>query len=538
MLSYARGPEIAPIEKTIGQVLDETTALHPDGDALISRHQKLRLSYQGLQEEVARTARGLWGMGVRPGDRVGMWSTSCAEWVYLQAAVGRIGAILVNINPAYRAHDLRFVLERSRVRLLFLHQKDARANYVQVLDEALHGGDLALEATVLLETEEWPRMLAGGVDCPPVPVTPQDVVNIQYTSGTTGSPKGVLLTHRNLVNDGLFIGRRLKASGRDRICAPVPLYHCFGCVIGVMVALTSGAALVLPAASFDPLATLEAVHEERCTALCGVPTMFISEFEHPRFAEFDFRSLRTGVMAGAPCPIELMRRVANEMYCRELTICYGQTESSPVIVMSATDDSLETRVTTVGSPLPDTEIKLVDLETGATVPVGTQGELCVRGFAVMKGYDRNPDATAAAIDSEGWLHTGDLATMRHDGYFRITGRAKDMISRGGEKVYPLEVEEFLRQHPAVSDVYVFGIPDERLGERVAAWVRLKNGNSVLPDEIRAFCRGQIAYFKIPEHVRFVDAFPMTANGTIQKFLMRAHEVKELGLESLIHTETA
>jgi fatty-acyl-CoA synthase len=538
MLSYARGPELAPIEKTIGQVLDDTSARFPDGDALVSRHQGLRLSYRQLREEVSRTARGLWGMGIRPGDRIGMWSTNCAEWIYLQAAVSRIGAILVNVNPAFRAQDLRYVLERSRVRLLFLREKDARANYVEVLEEARRGHNLPLESTVLLGGEQWERMLACGVDFPAVPVTPQEVVNIQYTSGTTGSPKGVLLTNRNLVNDGLFIGQRLKASGRDRICTPVPLYHCFGCVIGAMVALTSGAALVLPAAQFDALAVLEAVEEERCTALYGVPTMFIAEFEHPRFARFDLSSLRTGVMAGAPCPIELMRRVVHEMHCSELTICYGQTESSPVIVMSATDDSVETRVTTVGSPLPDTEIRLADLETGQTVPVGEQGELCVRGFAVMKGYDENPEATARAIDAEGWLHSGDLATMRPDGYFRITGRAKDMISRGGEKVYPLEVEEFLRRHPNISDVYVFGIPDERLGERVAAWVRLRSRDSVEPEAIRNFCRGQIAYFKIPEHVRFVDAFPMTANGKVQKYLMRQHEVKALGLESVTETETA
>lgn len=538
MLSYARGPELAPIEKTIGQVLDDTAARFPDGDALISRHQGLRMSYRQLREEVGRTARGLWGMGIRPGDRIGMWSTNCAEWIYLQAAVARIGAILVNVNPAFRAQDLRYVLERSRVRLLFLREQDARVNYVGVLEEAGRGRNLPLESTVLLDSEQWERMLACGVDFPAVPVTPQEVVNIQYTSGTTGSPKGVLLTNRNLVNDGLFIGQRLKASGRDRICTPVPLYHCFGCVIGAMVALTSGAALVLPAAQFDALAVLEAVEAERCTALYGVPTMFIAEFEHPRFAEFDLSSLRTGVMAGAPCPIELMRRVVNEMHCSELTICYGQTESSPVIVMSATDDSVETRVTTVGSPLPDTEIRLADLETGQTVPVGEQGELCVRGFAVMKGYDENPEATARAIDADGWLHTGDLATMRPDGYFRITGRAKDMISRGGEKVYPREVEEFLHQHPNISDVYVFGIPDERLGERVAAWVRLKSRDSVEPESIREFCRGQIAYFKIPEHIRFVDSFPMTANGKVQKYLMRAFEVSALGLEAATEAATA
>jgi len=536
MLSYARGVEEPILEKTIHQVLDEAAERLPDQEAVVSRHQGVRLTYRQLQQESLRVARGLWGLGIRPRDRIGMWSTSCVEWIYLQTAVARLGAVLVNLNPAYRVLDLRHILGRSGVQALFLHEEDHRADYAGVLRDALERQDLPQFHTILLDSDDWERIIEGGADFPEIPVSPQEVVNIQYTSGTTGSPKGVLLTNRNLVNDGLFIGQRLKASGRDRICTPVPLYHCFGCVIGAMVALTSGAALVLPAAQFDALAVLEAVEEERCTALYGVPTMFIAEFEHPRFARFDLSSLRTGVMAGAPCPIELMRRVVHEMHCSELTICYGQTESSPVIVMSATDDSVETRVTTVGSPLPDTEIRLADLETGQTVPVGEQGELCVRGFAVMKGYDENPEATARAIDAEGWLHSGDLATMRPDGYFRITGRAKDMISRGGEKVYPLEVEEFLRRHPNISDVYVFGIPDERLGERVAAWVRLRSRDSVEPEAIRNFCRGQIAYFKIPEHVRFVDAFPMTANGKVQKYLMRSFEVQALGLEAA--TETA
>jgi fatty-acyl-CoA synthase len=538
MLSYTRGPEGTILEKTIGQMLDETAARLPDQEALVSRHQELRISYTQLREEVARTARGLWGLGVRPGDRIGMWSTSCVEWVYLQAAAARIGAILVNVNPACRAHDLRYVLNRSRMRTLFLHEKDFRVNYAGVLEEARRGQDLVLRESVLLDDEPWRKMLADGIEPPPISAAPDDVVNIQYTSGTTGAPKGVLLTHRNLLNNGYYIGLRLKATEKDRICAPVPLFHCFGCVIGVMVALTSGATLVLPSAQFDALATLEAVEAERCTAVYGVPTMFISEFEHPRFAEFDFSTLRTGVMAGSPCPIELMRRVVNEMHCPELTICYGQTESSPVITMSATDDSVETRVTTVGRAQPNTEVKIADPGTGETLPVGEQGELCTRGYLVMKGYDDDPKATAVTIDSEGWLHTGDLATMREDGCFRITGRAKDMISRGGEKIYPREVEEFLRTCPKISDAYVFSIPDERLGEKVAAWIRLKRGEKATASEIRNFCKGQIAYFKAPQHIRFVEAFPETANGKVQKFLMREHEIRELGLEDLAKTVTA
>lgn len=535
MLSYTRGSEGPVLDRTIGQILDETAARLPASDALVSRHQQLRVTYAQLQGEVARTARGLWAIGVRPGDRVGMWSTNCVEWIYLQAAVARIGAILVNVNPACRAHDLRYVLSRSRMHTLFLHRKDFRADYVAVLEEARRGQNLALRQTVFLEDDEWEDMLAQGVEPPPLALTPDDVVNIQYTSGTTGSPKGVLLTHRNLLNNGYYIGSRLKATERDRICAPVPLYHCFGCVIGEMAALTTGATLVLPAAQFDALAVLETVEAERCTAIYGVPTMFISEFEHPRFSEFDLRTLRTGVMAGAPCPIELMRRVVDEMHCGELTICYGQTEASPVITMSATNDTVETRVSTVGRPLPNTEVKVIDPAGGATLPVGEQGELCTRGYLVMKGYDGDGRSTAEAIDADGWLHTGDLATMREDGCLRITGRAKDMISRGGEKIFPREVEEFLHQHPKISDVYVFSIPDERLGERVAAWVRLKKGATAQPAEIREYCKGQIAYFKIPEYVRIVDSFPMTANGKIQKFLMREQEIRDLGLQTLSTT---
>ena len=381
-------------------------------------------------------------------------------------------------------------------------------------------------------------MIEGGVDVPVFESGPGDVANIQYTSGTTGSPKGVLLTHGNLVNDGLAISLGLKATEQDRICAPVPLYHCFGSVIAAMVCYVTGAALVLPTAQFDALATLEAVERERATALYGVPTMFIAEMEHPDFARFDLTSLRTGVMAGAPCPIEIMKRVAGDMHCRELTICYGQTEASPVITMSRAEDPLELRVTTVGCAVANVEVKIVDTATGETVPLGEQGELCARGFLVMKGYDEEPEATAQAIDAEGWLHTGDLAVMHPNGYFGFRGRAKDTIIRGGENIYPREVEDFLHTHPKIADAYVIGLPDARLGETVLAWVQLRHGVTATEQEIRDFCRGRIAYFKVPKYVRFVDFFPMTVSKKVQKFLMREQEIRERGLEHVAGIQTA
>jgi fatty-acyl-CoA synthase len=538
MLSYARGFEAPILEKTIHQVLDEAAARQPEHEAVVSRHQKLRLTYSQLQEESIRVARGLWGLGLRPGDRLGMWSATCVEWILLQTAASRIGAVLVNLNPAYRVLDLRLILQRSELKILFLHEKDNRASYARILQEAVGGQQIALTHTILLEAEAWRDMLASGADFPECGGNTNDVVNIQYTSGTTGAPKGVLLTHRNLINNGNLIGNNMRISPADRICAPVPLYHCFGCVIAVLVAMTHGATLVLPAAQFDPLATLEAVEQERCTALYGVPTMYIAEFEHPEYARIDMTSLRTGVMAGAPCPIELMKRVAGEMHIPELTICYGQTESAPVITMSATDDPLERRVSTVGRALPNTEVKIADPVTGATLPVGEQGELCTRGYLVMRGYDKDPEATANVIDQEGWLHTGDLAVMREDGYFRITGRAKDMISRGGEKIYPREIEEFLHQHPKIADVYVVGLPDVRLGESVLAWVKLKTGITATPEEIRQFCKDKIAYFKIPQYISFVDSFPMTANGKVQKYLIREQEIRERSLDGIAGIVTA
>lgn len=538
MLSYARGPAAPLLEKTVDEAFRETARRVPQHDALISRHQNLRYTYAELDREIERTARGLAGLGLRPGDRAGLWATNCAEWILMQLACARCGLVLVNVNPAYRAHELAFVLRRSRMRALFITAEDARANRRQILAEALSGQSFPLEHVVYLGEDTWNRMLAAGTDVPAFNPSARDVVNIQYTSGTTGSPKGVQLTHRNIVNNGLLGGRQLKISARDRICVPVPLYHCFGCVIGTMIAITHGAAMIFPAAQFDALATLEAIAAERATVIYGVPTMFIAELEHPQFARFDLTSLRTGIMAGAPCPIEVMRRVAGAMHCPEMVVAYGQTESSPIITMCSTEDPLELRVSTIGRPIEETEVKVVSTITGETQPCGEPGELCARGYMVMKGYDGEPEATRRAIDPEGWLHTGDLAAMRPDGCLRITGRAKDLIIRGGENVYPREVEEFLYTHPKVAEVQVVGLPDAKLGEAVCAWIRLKAERDATEEEIREFCRGKIAYFKVPQYIRFVDSFPTTVTGKIQKFKIREFEIRERGLEQAARVETA
>jgi fatty-acyl-CoA synthase len=536
--SYVRGAAVPPIEKTIPEVLAETASRYPDHEGLVVCHQGVHLTWSQLDREATRTARGLRGLGLVPGDRVGIWASNCLEWVLMQYAAPRAGIVLVNVNPAYRSHELRFVLKKSRIRALFLHEKDARANYREILYESRNGDRLPLEHIVWLGGESWDEMIAGGVDFPPVEETPDDVANIQYTSGTTGSPKGVLLTHRGLVNDGLGIAIALKASAEDRICAPVPLYHCFGSVIGSMVCVVSGATQILPCAQFDALAVMEAVDRERATVLYGVPTMFVAELEHPQFERFDFSSLRKGVMSGAPCPIELMKRAAARMNIERMTIPYGQTEASPVITMSSVDDPFENRVTTIGTPLANVEVKIVDPETRQILPIGAQGELCTRGFLVMKGYDDDPESTRAVIDEEGWLHTGDLAVMRPDGYFGFKGRAKDTIIRGGENIYPREVEDFLYTNPKVADVYVVGLPDAKLGETVLAWIQLKSGEEATVAEIRDFCRGKIAYFKVPQYVRFVDSFPQTVTKKVQKFLIREQEIRERGLEEVANRATA
>jgi fatty-acyl-CoA synthase len=549
-LSYSRGAVAPLLEKTIGRALADTAANFPDREALVVCHQNVRFTWSELDREATRVARGLAGLGLVPGDRAGIWASNCIEWILMQYAAARAGVVLVNVNPAYRSHELRYVLQKSRIRTLFLRERDARADYRAILADSgsdlrndlrndLRSGEaLPLEHVIWLGDRSWDAMLAAGRDFPRDTATAHDVANIQYTSGTTGSPKGVLLTHHNLLNNGRAISLALRATEQDRICAPVPLYHCFGSVIGSMVSVVTGATLILPSAQFEALATLEAVHRERATALYGVPTMFIAELVHPDFERFDLTSLRTGVMAGAPCPIEVMRTVAERMHCHEMTIAYGQTESSPVITMSGVDDPMELRVTTVGAALANTEVQIADPETGARLPIGEQGELCTRGYLVMKGYDEDPDATAAVIDSDGWLHTGDLAAMRPDGYFSFRGRAKDTIIRGGENIYPREIEDFLHTHPKIADAYVIGIPDARLGETVLAWVQLKPGEEATAEDIQTFCKGKIAYFKIPQYVRFVDGFPMTVTKKIQKFLMREQEIRERGLEDIAGQATA
>ena len=538
MKSYARGPDLSLLDDTIGRRLVLAAERNPGRDAIVSQHQGARVSYAGLRQGAEETARGLWGMGIRPGDRVGLWSSNCLEWVYLQLATALTGSVLVNVNPAYRSHELRYVLRKSGMKAIFLRPVDEHVNYAAILNEARQGQDLALENAVMLATEGWARFIAGGLAYPPRDASADEVVNIQYTSGTTGSPKGVLLTHRNLVNNAWVVGLQMRIGDADKLCCPVPLYHCFGCVMSSLLCVVFGIPLVLPAAQFDAAATLRAISAERCTVIYGVPTMFIAELEHPDFRKYDTSSLRTGIMAGAPCPVEVMKRVVSDMHCTQMTIAYGQTESSPAITMSGVDDSLDMRVATVGRALPATEVKIVAPWNDDPVEAGEQGEFCTRGYLVMKGYDQEPEATARAIDSDQWLHTGDLARMRPDGCFHITGRLKEMIIRGGENIYPREIEEFLHSHPKIADVYVVGLPDARLGEAVLAWVKLKSGESMTEDELRRYCQDRIAHFKVPQYVRFVDSFPMTVTGKVQKFKIREKEIENLGLKDAAAIRTA
>ena len=539
--SYARGPARPLLELTIGDLLQRTVDRYPERLAVVSRHQKRRLTWAELSVEADRVARGLWSLGIRRGDRVGLWSTNCAEWIVMHMGCARAGAALVNVNPAYRSHELQFTLTRSRMKALFLWHKDKHADYEEILGRARHGLDLALEYTIYFDSPEWPALLDAEGRLPDR-VAVDDVANIQYTSGTTGLPKGVMLTHRNVVNNGQFLAQGFHYTEQDKIVVPVPLFHCYGCVIGTMSAVNSGAAIILPNWTFDARATLKAVHEERATSVYGVPAMYVAEFRLEDFASYDTTSLRTGMMSGAPCPVELMKRVLEEMHIRELVIAYGQTETSPVVTMSDAGDSLEVRVNTVGRAMPQTEIKIASLETHEALPYGQQGEVCVRGYALMKGYDGDPEGTAQVIQADGWLRTGDLGVMREDDCIHITGRSRDVIIRGGENIYPREVEEFLYTHPKVGEVQVFGIPNARLGEIVVACIRLRPG--LKPDidateeEIREFCKGQIAYYKIPEHVRFVTEFPATLSGKIQKYKMREFEIEARGLQAVAKTATA
>lgn len=530
--SYARGPDVPLADITLSEALSQTADRFPDHEALVVRHQNLRLTWREFDDMVTRVARGLAGLGFHAQDRVGIWSSNCVEWVLLQYACARAGYVLVNVNPAYRSHELAFVLRKSSMRALFLWERDARANYQKILEEA-RSADQALTHVIHLGARDWDAMLANGRDLPPQPVSPGDPTNIQYTSGTTGNPKGVLLTHRGLVNNARFTGDCIGMTETDRMVVPFPLYHCAGCVCSVLNCVTRGATAIFPSASFDPLATLQAAQDEKATVIGGVPTMFIAQLQHPEFPRFDLRSLRAGIMGGSPCPVELLKRVNAEMNCREVCVIYGQTEASPVITMNAPGDSFEQRTSTVGVALSNTEVKIVDPSTGETLPQGEIGELCARGYMTMIGYDQEPEATARTIDADGWLHTGDLAIMREDEHFHIRGRAREMIIRGGENLYPAEIEGFLYTHPKIADVQVVGLPDLTLGEIVAAWVRLRNGETATPDEIREYCEGKIAHFKIPKHIRIVDSFPMTVTGKVQKFRIREIEIEQLGLASQI-----
>ena len=536
-LSYAKGPTDVPLlDITIGQAIDQARRQWPDELALVSRHQSIRWTWNELGEEVDRVACGFIALGVTAGDRVAIWAPNCAEWTVVQFATAKIGAILVTINPAYRLAELDYALNKAGCSVLVAAASFRGSNYLDMVREL--GADKLprLRSTVSLGVEEhrgflpWaqlrapidPVLLAGAA----VGLDPNQPINIQFTSGTTGFPKGATLTHRNILNNGYFASRTLKLTSADRICVPVPLYHCFGMVLGNLAAVTSGAAMVYPAEAFDPRHTLEAVQAEGCTALYGVPTMFIAMLSEPDLDTFQFSTLRTGIMAGSPCPVATMRGVIDRLNMREVTIAYGMTETSPLTTQTATDDPIEERVSTVGRVHPHAEAKIVAIH-GTTLPLGQQGEYCARGYAVMPGYWDDPDRTAEAIDSDGWMHSGDLGTMDGQGFVRITGRLKDMVIRGGENIYPREIEEFLYGHPAIEDVTVVGVPDARMGEELCAWVRLRPGMEIDEESLRDFCRGQIAHFKIPRHIRFVTEFPTTVTGKIQKFIIRDRMIAEL-----------
>ena len=553
--SYSKGPDSTELLNIcIGQALDRASERFPDGLALVMRHTGERFTWRQLRHEVEKLSRGLMGLGVEKGQRVGMWATNCTEWVLAQFATAKIGAILVNLNPRYRAHELEYALRQSECQTLLLISGFRDCDYVETLfsvapeSRTNPPGDFSSQRLPHLKNVvfcgepapsamlSWKQLLAMGeqvsteqLRAREATLSPRDAINIQYTSGTTGFPKGATLTHFNVVNNGMLIGDCMKLTEQDRVCIPVPFYHCFGMVLGNLNCVMHGSTMVIPADFFDPLETLRTVEAERCTALYGVPTMFIAELEHPQFRDFDLTSLRTGIMAGSSCPIELMRQVTEVMHLYELTIAYGLTEASPVITQTRTDDSLERRVTTVGRLLPHTEVKIVDVKTGRIVPRGSNGELCTRGYLVMQGYYNNPKATAETIDADGWLRTGDLATMDKDGYVRITGRIKEMIIRGGENIYPREIEEFLHTCPAIADVQVVGVPDAKFGEQVMAWIILRKGHELTPEAVKKFCKGEIADFKIPRLVRFVDSFPITISGKVQKFRMREMYVDELNV---------
>jgi fatty-acyl-CoA synthase len=537
MLSYSNGPADQPlIGETIGANLERTTAAFGGREALVDVPSGRRWTYAQLNEATDVLAGALIADGIAAGDRVGIWAPNCPEWVLVQYATAKIGAILVNINPAYRAHELAYALRQSGVSVLVSAERfktsDYRAMIGQVRSELPD-----LRRVVYLGSDEWSGLTAGGEADPAAlagraaGLSFDDPINIQYTSGTTGFPKGATLSHHNILNNGYFVGELCNYTEQDRVCIPVPFYHCFGMVMGNLGCTTHGACMVIPAPGFDPAATLRAVQDERCTSLYGVPTMFIAELGLDGFASYDLSSLRTGIMAGSPCPIEVMKRVVSEMHMTDVTICYGMTETSPVSTQTTVSDDMERRVSTVGRVHPHLEVKVTDPETGLAVPRGAAGELCTRGYSVMLGYWGEPAKTAEVIDAARWMHTGDLATMDEAGYLTIVGRIKDMVIRGGENVYPREVEEFLYTHPAVEDVQVIGVPDAKYGEELCAWVRVRGGHTLTGEELRAYCEGKIAHYKVPRYIRISEEFPMTVTGKVQKFKMREISTEELGLSA-------
>ena len=562
--SYTSGTSKEPLLGiTIGDKLDEIAARYPDNEALIVHHQDIRWTYRQLLEKVNNCAKALLASGIKKGDRVGIWSSNRCEWTVLQFATTKAGAILVNINPSYRIHELEYALNQSGCKMLVIADKFKKSNYEQMIlelaPELAYSKFGKLHATILPELTSiislsnippngmlsWADFILKSEACSDAQLKERqselsfdDPINIQYTSGTTGFPKGATLSHHNILNNAFFVANRMEFTDKDRVIIPVPLYHCFGMVLGNLGCMTHGAAMIYPSEGFDPLAVLEAVEREKATALYGVPTMFIAELEHPEFDTFDLSSLRTGIMAGAPCPVEVMKKVHKLMYMQDVQIAYGMTEISPVCTQTKMGTPLEKQISTVGQVHPHLEVKIIDTETGLTVPLGTTGELCARGYSVMLGYWNNEEQTRSAIDAARWIHTEDLATMDEEGYVNIVGRIKDMIIRGGENIYPKEIEEFFYTHPKISDVKVIGVPDVKYGEAVMAWVVLKEGEKATAEELTEFCKGNIAHFKVPKYFKFTDSFPMTVTGKIRKIEMRQISIKELELDAASKIETA
>ena len=534
--SYTSGTSTIPLlGDTIGANFLRTATRFPDRDALVDMPSGRRWSYAALNNDVDALARGLLAAGVGKGDRLGIWAPNVPEWVLIQYATAKLGVILVNVNPSYRAHELKYAVQQSGMRMIVALPQFAGSEY-QAMIEQVRPDCPELTEAVYIGTPSWDALVAGGkavasdaVERAMAELGTDEPINIQYTSGTTGYPKGATLSHHNILNNGYFVTETIGFTEADRLCVPVPFYHCFGMVMANLGASTHGAAIVIPAASFNAAATLQAVQSEHCTALYGVPTMFIAELNLPDFATYDLSSLRTGIMAGSPCPVEVMKRTMTEMHMEGVSIAYGMTETSPVSMQTLMDDDVAHRTETVGRVHPHLEVKIVDPATGLTVPRGTPGEFCTRGYSVMLGYWNDPEKTAAAIDPARWMHTGDLAVMLEDGYTNIVGRIKDMVIRGGENLYPREIEEFLYQHPDIADVQVIGVPDEKYGEELCAWIIAKPGQQLAEEEVREFCKGQIAHYKVPKYIRFVTEFPMTVTGKIQKFKIREAMKEQLGL---------